>query len=235
TTGNITLLGGNVVSSNGQAGISVLGNDLSPPGNLGNVILGNLVGTSADGLGSVGNASIGIIVGDSANNTIGGVNGLNPDGSLSTFNGNLVSGNQSYGMQFNNTLTAGNLAIGNRIGTDLSGTRALPNTDDGVLITLGALHNTIGAANLDGSAANVISGNSQSGIEINGNGTTDNVVLGNRIGLTAAGTSALPNLGDGVLLNAPANVIGGTAQGAGNVISGNLGSGVRITNSLPLL
>ncbi len=59
------------------------------------------------------------------------------------------------------------------------------------------------------------------------------MVLGNRIGLTANGSTTLPNLSDGVLLNAAGNVIGGTAQGAGNVISGNLGSGVEITNSLP--
>ena len=130
-------------------------------------------------------------------------------------------------------LTAGNLAIGNWIGTDLSGTSALPNRLEGVLVYIGASNNTIGAANVDGSAANIISGNAMSGIEIRDAGTTNNVVLGNRIGLTADGTAILPNLGDGVLLNAAGNIIGGTVQGAGNIISGNLGSGVRITNSLP--
>ena len=232
--GNITLLGGNVVSSNGQAGIDVSGNDPFLPGNQGNVILGNLVGTRAGGSGTVGNASTGIELDNSAKNTIGGVNGLNPDGSLSSFNGNLVSGNHRTGLQFNNTLTVGNLAIGNRIGTDLSGTRALPNTDDGVLITFGASNNTIGAANLDGSAANLISGNALSGIVIQDT-ATGNQVLGNRIGLTANGMATLPNLGDGIVLNAAGNVIGGTAPGAGNIISGNLGSGVRLTNSLPSL
>ena len=192
------------------------------------------MGTSANGSGTVGNASIGIIVGDSANNTIGGVNSLFPDGSLSSFDGNLVSGNLSDGLQFNNTLTAGNVALGNRIGTDLSGRRALPNAADGVLIQIGASNNTIGATNLDGSAANLISGNAGSGIDIQDT-STSNDVLGNRIGLSASGMAALPNLGDGIVLNAAGNVIGGTAAGAGNVISGNLGSGVRVTNSLPLL
>ena len=97
--GNITLLGGNVVSSNGQAGISVLGNDSFLPGRA-------IRETSSSGTlwapapmagRSVGNASIGIMVGDSANNTIGGVNVLNPDGSLISFSGNLVSGNPSQG------------------------------------------------------------------------------------------------------------------------------------------
>ena len=233
--GNITLLGGNVVSSNSQAGIDVSGNDLSLPGNQGNVILGNLVGTDAEGNGSVGNASTGIQLDISANDTIGGVNGLNPYGSLSSFSGNLISGNASDGLDLEGTTTSGNLVIGNRIGTDLAGTGAIPNADEGVLIYSGASNNTLGATNLDGSAANIISGNALSGIEIRDAGTTSNVVLGNRIGLTAEGTATLPNLGDGVLLNAAGNFIGGMAQGAGNVISGNLGSGVRITNSLPLL
>ena len=102
----------------------------------------------------------------------------------------------------------------------------------GILIDSDASNNTIGAANLDGSSANLISGNALSGITIQDTATS-NVVLGNRIGLTANGMAALPNLGDGILLNAAGNVIGGTATGAGNVISGNLGSGVRLTNSLP--
>jgi hypothetical protein len=233
--GNITLRGGNVVSSNGQSGIFVSGNDsFLGSGKQGNVILGNLVGTSADGSVGVGNASIGVTVGDSANNTIGGVNVLNPDGSLSGFSGNLISGNQSDGLQFNQTGTTGNLVIGNRIGSNLTGTRALPNSDDGVLIKIGASKNTIGAANLDGSAANLISGNSQNGIDIQGTSTSNDIV-GNRIGLLASGMAALPNLGDGIVLNAAGNVVGGSAVGAGNVISGNLGSGVRVTNLLPLL
>ena len=132
----------------------------------------------------------------------------------------------------NQPSTTGNLILGNRIGTDLTGARALPNGEQGVLIYEGASDNTIGAANLDGSSANIISGNTQAGIQIQDT-STGNVVLGNRVGLTAQGTASLPNLGDGILVNAAGNIIGGTAQGAGNVISGNLGFGVHITDSLP--
>ena len=224
-------LGGNVVSGNEQNGINVQGpNDPKVP--VGNLLIGNLVGTRADGEVTVANGQDGILLGYSAENTIGGANAFYSDGLLSTLKGNLVSGNEGSGVEINGSggPTTGNLAIGNRIGTDLKGTSALPNADDGVLITLGASSNTIGAANTDGSTANLISGNKQRGIEINSDGTTGNVVLGNRIGLTAGGTATLPNLGDGVLLNAADNIIGGTVQGAGNIISGNLGSGVRITN-----
>jgi hypothetical protein len=48
------------------------------------------------------------------------------------------------------------------------------------------------------------------------------VIRGNRIGTNAAGTAAIPNADRGVNLNNSAdNVVGGTAPGARNIISGN--------------
>ena len=208
------MLGGNVVSGNGQSGIGIAGNDGSlPPGStdLGNLVIGNLVGTRADGTLVLGNVQYGIMLGSTTANTIGGVNGLNPDGSISSLLGNVLSGNAQRGLQFNGSSTTGNLILGNRIGTDLAGATARPNGEEGILIILGASNNTIGAANLDGSAANLISGNATSGIEIQDTATS-NYLLGNRIGLTADGMATLPNLGDGILLNAAGNVIGGTAR-----------------------
>lgn len=68
-------------------------------------------------------------------------------------------------------------------------------------------------------ARNVVSGNSN-GIEISGNA---NVVQGNFIGTNAAGTSSVRNLTAVVIFNSQFtdNLIGGTAAGAGNLISGN--------------
>ena len=55
------------------------------------------------------------------------------------------------------------------------------------------------------------------------------MVQGNFIGTNAAGTAALANQGDGVWLDdAFGDTIGGTAAGAGNLISGNNGSGVDL-------
>ena len=49
-----------------------------------------------------------------------------------------------------------------------------------------------------------------------------NVVAGNLIGTMSDGVTVLGNAVDGVVIdNAPGNTIGGTASGAGNVISGN--------------
>src|SRR5262249_46235247 len=56
-------------------------------------------------------------------------------------------------------------------------------------------------------------------IAILGSSATHNVIEGNYIGTNAAGTAALPNLADGILidLSAANNTIGGTTAGAANV------------------
>ena len=59
-----------------------------------------------------------------------------------------------------------------------------------------------------------------------------NVVAGNEIGTAADGTRALGNFSDGVaILDSPANLIGGSVAGAGNIIAGNSGSGVHLSGS----
>ncbi len=113
---------------------------------------------------------------------------------------------------------------GNFIGTDVSGTLAQGNAGDAVYTyggatvggTTAAARNVISASislnNGDGS----LGGN---GISVNYDG---NLVQGNFIGTDASGSRALGNAGTGVdLYAAVAAVVGGTAPGAGNVISGN--------------
>jgi len=51
-------------------------------------------------------------------------------------------------------------------------------------------------------------------------------VQGNIIGLDVNGTVRLPNSASGVSLISGVNTIGGAVAGAGNVISGNNGSGI---------
>jgi titin len=80
----------------------------------------------------------------------------------------------------------------------------------------------------------VISGNDV-GVLIDGSNapTDNNVVAGNYIGTDVTGTAAIGNFSDGVdLVNgASNNVIGGTAPGAGNLLSGNKLNGVGIFNA----
>src|SRR5262249_8379013 len=124
-----------------------------------------------------------------------------------------------------------NVVQGNLIGTDKTGLAALGNHIDGVMIQTTATNNTIGGTSL--AARNVISGNTSQGVEISDSATTGNVIAGNFIGLASNGTSALGNGGQGVYVHAGAqnNTIGGTAAGAGNVISANAGYGVELLGS----
>jgi titin len=69
------------------------------------------------------------------------------------------------------------------------------------------------------------------------NSVSHNVVQGNLIGTDVTGTQALGNGGNGIALSTLSgpgvtnNTIGGTASGAGNVIAGNTGSGVSLSNA----
>jgi hypothetical protein len=95
----------------------------------------------------------------------------------------------------------------NYLGLDVSGTAARPNFG-GVYV----LGDNVSVTN------NVISGNTRYGVDLDRSG----VVTGNRIGTNAAGTASIGN-GSGVFFfstNLP-STIGGSAPGAGNLISGN--------------
>lgn len=116
---------------------------------------------------------------------------------------------------------ASNTIQGCFIGTDTTGTNALiGNRNYGIAVF--SAGNTIGPSN-------VISGNAYAGILLSGAPATGNKILGNFIGTDAAGKSAAGN-NDGIYLtNAIANQIGGTAAGAGNIISGNFRNGIVLT------
>src|SRR5205823_1641305 len=111
---------------------------------------------------------------------------------------------------------SGNVVQGNYIGTDASGTAALGNRGDGVIIW--DSNNVVGGT--AAGARNVISANGGDGVNIFGGSA--NVVQGNYVGTDASGAAALGNGLRGVEVDGSGNMIGGTAQGAGNVIAFNL-------------
>ena len=110
------------------------------------------------------------------------------------------------------------------------------------LVMIGLYTNASGVAifdspsNLVGGAVagarNVLSGNHQYGVKIQGRGSRNNDISGNFIGVDASGTNALPNDVYGVMLDdAPSNVIGGLTFSNRNIIAGNSLSGVLITGT----
>lgn len=130
-----------------------------------------------------------------------------------------------------------NHLLGNFIGVAPDGKTASPNSQ-GILASLNSDTATQAiASNQIGSPApadrNLISGNTTNGLNLSGGG--GNTVQGNYIGTDRTGASALPNA-TGVVLNgegeygpASGDTIGGTASGAGNVISGNTQAGISST------
>src|SRR5262249_40528230 len=117
---------------------------------------------------------------------------------------------------------------GNYIGTDAAGHAAIANQFSGVEIE--SPSNSVGGTGTG--AGNVISGNTLDGIFLLGASARSNVVQGNWIGTAVGGTTALPNQRAGLgLSDAPGNLIGGVAPGAGNVVSGNANAGIYLVGS----
>ncbi len=154
-------------------------------------------------------------------------NGLRITGGGSTVRGLVINRFTEAGASVETN--GDNVIEGNFIGTDITGTLDLGNTQNGVIIH--GSNNTIGGTTPG--ARNVISGNNYDGVVITGVSfsATGNVVQGNFIGTDVTGTTALGNGSIGVEIdNASNNTIGGTVPGARNVISGNV-TGVLIAGS----
>jgi titin len=177
------LIKGNVVSGNGGDGIHICGADY-------NVVAGNLVGTDLSGTLVIPNGGGGVRVcpGSSFNR----VGGTQPD------ERNVLSGNM-YGVVFGG---AGNLVLGNLIGTDISGTQSLGNWASGVHLDPGGRNFVGGATRAE---RNVISGNGI-GVWIFSDYT---YVLGNLIGTDITGSENRGNVGSGIETDAGKCIIQG--------------------------
>ena len=187
-------------------------------GSSGNTIEGNYIGTDVSGTADLGNSNVGVLVIGAPNNTIGGT---------AAGTGNVISGNDQYGVYIYASGATGNQVQGNYIGTDKNGTAALGNSSIGVYIG-NVPGNYIGGTATG--AGNVISGNDQYGVRIEGSGATGNQVQGNYIGTDVTGTADLGNSYSGVSISSGAsnNTIGGSTSGAGNTVAFNGDDGVRV-------
>ncbi|MGB3545049.1 T9SS type A sorting domain-containing protein [Rubrivirga sp.] len=127
--------------------------------------------------------------------------------------------------------SGGNTFGCNYVGTDVTGTLARPNGDDGVDIE--SPGNVVGGPTV--SARNLISGNGNDGVDIDGFGidASDNVIQGNYIGVAADGASPMGNGDEGIELQfgATGTLVGGTEPGEGKVIAVNVGNGVKVEES----
>ena len=218
TIGGSTTAAGNVISGNTEYGVWI---HQSSSTTSHNKVQANVIGSdSAVTLTGLGNGKSGVFLENAANNLVGG---------LLLEEGNWISGNGESGISIQGANAALNKVQGNYIGTNDAGDAALGNTHFGVRI-VNAPQNTIGGTSPQ--ARNVISGNQESGIQIYQSGAAQNLVQGNHIGTNVAGDAAIANDRCGVhILEAPNNIIGGTAAGAGNLISGNDDEGIGIAGT----
>ena len=185
-------------------------------------IQGNFIGTDPSGTKAVPNLYQAIF---------SAANDFNEGDGGNVIVGNLISGNTTA-----TAIDGGGLIQGNLIGTDVTGTKALGNYE-GYDAYVGQFNNLFPARNvtIGGTSAsdrNVISASTFGGIyaqnQANSSGVPETFLIqGNYIGTDLTGTIALGNGNSGIVINASATAtIGGTAAGAGNVISGNAADGI---------
>jgi len=237
TVGGTQAGAGNVISGNRGDGIQILGVVNATRDNL---IQGNFIGTNATGATALPNASAGggsalSIIGASEN-TIGGV-AAGASSSIATgvgsvsrsgtaYPGNLIVGSGGVLiLGFVGSPVTANKVQGNFIGTDATGTSSFP-VDFGGVSLQNAADTLLGG--VEKGAGNLIAGSGSGGVAIQGEDSTGNRVQGNYIGADITGKVAFPNSNGVSLANASDNVIGGTEDGAGNLISGNTFCGVQI-------
>jgi len=196
---------GNLASGNRGNGIGMVYGHA-----YGNLIAGNYTGTDASGTADLGNGGHGISMEGGAHNN--------------RVEGNLSSGNVRCGVLSGDKGSDYNVIVGNRIGTDVSGTHAIPNDWLGVGIGWDGSFNRVGGT--APGEGNLISGNN-SGIEVEGG--VGNLLLGNWIGTDASGMRGVANANIGVNLGAASGTLfGGATPAERNVVSGNFWGGVVI-------
>lgn len=187
--------------------------------NAGATVRGNFIGTNATGTAALPNSyGVSVLGNQSSTTTIGGTRPADR---------NLLSGNTNSGIHVYTGF--GTLVQGNLIGTNATGAAAVPNRSNGVYIDQARSINVGGGT---AGAGNVISGNAEDGIRLEGSGATFNLIKGNLLGTSANQSAPLPNTGHGILMRsgATSNTVGGTLPGEGNVIAFNGSAGVAVGN-----
>ena len=141
--------------------------------------------------------------------------------------GNLVSGNNGDGISIE---TVGNLVQGNRVGTDVAGSAALPNSGDRYPSATSA--ETRPSAARRRGLGNLVCGQRLPRLRSRSRTLPSNIVVqGNRIGTDLHGAYRDPEPGSTASISSGAShaLIGGTTAAARNLISGNLLDGIFFT------
>ena len=191
-----------------------------------NKVEGCFLGTNATGTGQFASKDFWAIMLEAGTNfTIGG---LTPD------KRNLIGGSVR-GIEIGDSPNTGHLIQGNILGLTAAGTAPL-NASSG---TFGISLRVVTGSTIGGTtpaAANVISGLGAGILIGNSLGTTSaggNLIQGNYIGTDVTGTIAIGNSSYGIGAYNQVSTIGGASPGAGNVIAGTVnGDGILISGGI---
>ena len=208
----------NVISGNDQNGVLISG-----AGTSSNFVQGNYIGTDVTGTLDLGNGFSGVELEGTANNEIGGADPIN---------GNVISGNDSSGVQVI-SFSAGNVVAANLIGTQADGVSPLGNSSDGVFLSTGLATLTFVGASLPENG-NTIAFNGNKGV--NAVAGSEFIILSNRIhsnsdlGIDLGNDGVTPNdpgdidTGANNLQNFPVVTSASSSAGSGTTIQGTLDS-----------
>jgi CSLREA domain-containing protein len=197
-------------------------------------VFGCYIGTDKTGMTAMPNQGFGIQVFGGNGNRVGGAT----TGASCTGDCNVIAAAIHFKANILLDLNAINsLVRGNFIGTDVTGTAAIaPSTAFGIIDKGGG--DRIGGQNTTPGGActgdcNLISGNNRDGGILIDQAATGSLVQGNFIGTDVSGTAPIGNglstsFSNGIKIVGAGATIGGTSPAARNLISGNVGTGIRI-------
>jgi titin len=228
---------GNTVENNGKEGVLVstsssvkLRNSVVKNNADSGIIIMFSDATAISGGAVESNANVGVLVADSSNVVISST---------------TISQNQSTGALIQNS--PGAIITGSTITSNNSDGIYFESSDSGTVKGSSILNNSLNGLVLFNSSSaqiggvsqadrNIVSGNlGRANVSILGFGgaTENNTIQGNYIGTATNGSydpSIQQGFGVSVAANSNSNVVGGSSQGAGNVIAGNKGAGVLVNS-----
>lgn len=227
----------NVISGNTKAGIHIVCSKR-------NTIKNNIIGLSSDCTKKIPNGH-GISLMNSNKNMLGGKAFVDNNGNINDptgekgtvtpvfvrpLEGNIISGNLSDGIHFNNSNN--NTIPGNFIGTDNTGILNFGNSKNGIFLYKSDF-NFITGCGIDSNPFiyyNVIGWNSNNGIQVHCSNYT--TIQGNFLGIAANNSNAIPNL-NGLKVSGTSLItaVGGKIP-LGNVIAGNKNNGIYLTDKI---
>ena len=213
----------------------------------GNIVQGNFIGTDVTGTKAIGNALQGFYQGATDSTQVPAI--YTALGGSVAGAGNVISGNTLDGVSISGTAPGGpydtnqgSTILGNYIGTDVTGTKALGNGATGISLLTAASSNVIGGT--EPGSGNIIAFNKSHGILIdsassgagNGNNTIGNTILSNG-GAGVRINSGADNLisQNSIYQNAALGIDLGTAGPNANTSCNSTNTGANNSQNAPVL